>query len=464
MNLNPAILRLALVGVVVGAAFVPSPDALGQAGAQQCPVVGSSTISGQVTSPLLSETSGITASRTQPGVYWIHNDSGNSNHLYGIDASGDLLMQVGLADINNWDFEDIAIGPGPDATVDYIYVADIGANQRGRDAVRIYRLEEPKVTRGVLNLPLSEIDRFDFSYENPTGPGTWNRNAESFAVDPVTGDIVVIEKHTQTVNGVPNASWVYRIRQDELVTDTTIIAKPMVAARVRYNAGTVASTAADFSVDGKVLIVKNHNEIVAWARNANQSIFDAMSRNPESDCVFNGPGGEAITVAADGSALYSIPEGNTPNVTRVAITLPDAGLTCMGVMANLKGTSGNDTLIGTGKRDVIHGRAGNDRIEGRGGPDLICGGGGADEIYGNADGDRMLGGSGADVIRGGPGADSVRGNDGADTLYGQDGPDGIRGGPGNDELRGGRGWDTLNGGPGDDVCGVGGGTGTKSDC
>src|SRR5512138_3362967 len=60
-------------------------------------------------------------------------------------------------------------------------------------------------------------------------------------------------------------------------------------------------------------------------------------------------------------------------------------------MANLIGTTGNDSLVGTADSDTIYGNAGNDTIEGRGGNDVLSGGGGQD-VYvfrefgaGNAD-------------------------------------------------------------------------------
>jgi hypothetical protein len=456
---------MVLVALMVGATVIPTSTAHGQAAGQQCPDLGGSSISGEVRSPLASEISGITASKSQPGVFWIHNDSGNSSDLFAVDADGDLLMRVILANIPNWDYEDIAIGPGPNGSTDYIYIADVGANKLGRDTVRIFRLEEPSVRGGTITIPEGDVERFVFAYRNPSGPGTVNRNAEAMAVDPVTGDVVVIEKALRTVDGIPASSWVYRIQQHELVEGRTIIAQPMVAARMRYDGETTRpTTAAEFSHDGKVLFVKNWNEVMAWPRNAKQSIFQAMKKHRQTDCVYKGPPGEAITVAANGNALYSIPEGNTPNITRVAADLPHPGLTCNGVMANVKGTSGRDTLTGTFARDVIHGRGSDDVIEGRGGPDLICGGGGDDVIYGKRGGDRIFGGSGADEVRGGKGTDSVSGNAGHDVLYGQASGDVLLGNRGDDELRGGPGWDRLNGGLGNDVCALGDGTGTKINC
>ena len=458
-----AIARRVFVALLAISAVVPATAAQGQAGGQECPTVGAYTVTGEVTNPALTETSGIAASRTQPGIFWIHNDSGNSNDLYAINEDGDILMQVGLANIDNFDFEDIAVGPGPDADSDYIYVADVGNNLFVREVVYIYRIKEPKVTSGILNLPLSAIERFDFSHQNPSG-GIWNRNGEALAVDPVLGDLVLIEKHLETVDGIPNSSWVYRIRQSELVEGEVILAKPIVAIRGRYNSGTIPPTAAEFSADGKVLVAKNHNEMFTWSRDADQSIFDAMAEHRETDCLYQGSGGEAITVATDGSAFYSIPEGSTPDITRIEASLPDPGTTCKGVMVNIKGTGGDDTLIGTSQRDVTHGRAGNDTIKARGGSDLICGGSGNDLIIAKGGGDRVYAGSGADEIRGGDGVDLLRGDLGPDRLFGQNGDDELFGNSGVDELWGGAGFDTLNGGPADDICRIGAGGGTKKKC
>ncbi len=458
-----AIARRVVVALLAASAAVPASAAHGQAGGQDCPTVGAYTVTGEVTNPALTETSGIAASRRQPGIFWIHNDSGNSNDLYAINEDGDVLMQVGLADVDNFDFEDIAVGPGPDADADYIYIADVGNNLLVREVVYIYRIKEPTVTSGTLELPLSAIERFDFSHENPSG-GIWNRNGEALAVDPVLGDLVLIEKQLETVNGIPNSSWVYRIRQQDLVEGQVILAEPIVAIRGRYNSGTIPPTAAEFSADGKVLVAKNHNEMFTWSRDADESIFDAMAEHRETDCLYQGSGGEAITVATDGSAFYSIPEGSNPEITRIETSLPNPGATCKGVMVNIKGTSGPDTLVGTSQRDVIHGRAGNDIIKARGGPDLICGGPGNDTIYGKDGGDRVYGGGGADDVRGGDGIDLLSGGTGQDRIYGQNGDDLLFGNSGVDELWGGSGFDTLNGGFGDDRCRLGAGGGTRTKC
>src|SRR5690349_8512000 len=49
-------------------------------------------------------------------------------------------------------------------------------------------------------------------------------------------------------------------------------------------------------------------------------------------------------------------------------------------MANINGTSGNDTLVGTYDADKINGKAGNDIITANGGNDTLTGGGGNDRF------------------------------------------------------------------------------------
>lgn len=116
---------------------------------------------------------------------------------------------------------------------------------------------------------------------------------------------------------------------------------------------------------------------------------------------------------------------------------------CLGRVATIVGTAGNDTLRGTAGPDVIVGLGGDDTIDGLAGNDIICGGGGDDLIRAGWGNDVVLGGNGSDVIRGGPGNDA---------LYGQNGRDKLYGGHGADTLVGGNHLDTLVGGPGNDIC------------
>ena len=56
----------------------------------------------------IPEASGIVKSRRHPGIFWVHNDSGNAPLLFAIRADGQIVRQFRL-DVPNIDWEDIAI-------------------------------------------------------------------------------------------------------------------------------------------------------------------------------------------------------------------------------------------------------------------------------------------------------------------------------------------------------------------
>ncbi|NDC86359.1 MAG: hypothetical protein EB088_12135, partial [Betaproteobacteria bacterium] len=181
-------------------------------------------------------------------------------------------------------------------------------------------------------------------------------------------------------------------------------------------------------------------------------------------------------------------------------------------MANISGSSGNDSLRGTTVDDSLDGGAGNDTLQGGGGNDTLTGGLGVDTFvvstgtatitdlgYGGADvlsvesgakvtarvftpwspsnatrnnGAVVLQSDGLMINLGGLSAgysgfkleavqsDKVTpstkavvfsGTPGNDTLVGGKGNDTLVGGAGNDSITGGTGTDFLNGGDGDDV-------------
>ncbi len=95
-------------------------------------------------------------------------------------------------------------------------------------------------------------------------------------------------------------------------------------------------------------------------------------------------------------------------------------------MANITGTSGNDTRVGTsGMDDIINrdgdpqgfpGTRGNDVLFGYGGADFIYGGPHNDQLFGGTGNDRLFGGTGNDLLKGGVNNDLLNGGLGTDTA------------------------------------------------
>lgn len=111
-------------------------------------------------------------------------------------------------------------------------------------------------------------------------------------------------------------------------------------------------------------------------------------------------------------------------------------------MAELIGTTGNDSIDGQSVADTISGLPGNDTLAGFDGQDLI---------YGNQTNDILYGNTGEDTLYGGQGNDTLFGGDDRDALYGNFGDDSLRGNDGNDRLYGGQDNDVLTGNDGNDL-------------
>src|SRR5687768_8026461 len=60
--------------------------------------------------PAIKESSGLVASRSTPGLYWTHNDSGDGPFIYGFDSRGARKGVWRVAGTSARDWEDIAAG------------------------------------------------------------------------------------------------------------------------------------------------------------------------------------------------------------------------------------------------------------------------------------------------------------------------------------------------------------------
>ncbi|HEX8199631.1 MAG TPA: hypothetical protein VF590_04035, partial [Isosphaeraceae bacterium] len=96
---------------------------------------------GWLAHPEIREASGIVRSRSHPGIFWVHNDSGNPPALFAVRRDGTLAGEFRVA-IPNIDWEDIAADDRGQ-----LYLGEIG-NNGGRLPLRaIYRLDEPDPAR-----------------------------------------------------------------------------------------------------------------------------------------------------------------------------------------------------------------------------------------------------------------------------------------------------------------------------
>ncbi len=213
------LVALILAGTTTHAAEVP----LGRAAV---PSLLQSALIGRVIEPAITESSGVVASRTQQGVLWTHNDSGNAPVVYAIDRTGALLGAFTIAR-ENVDWEDIATDD-----TGRLYIADIGDNGCRRAQVAIHRIVEPRLGAETADpIPVETSWRLTF----PDAP----RNCEAFVV--ANGSGWLIEK----VLGSQAHLWRFHLDgpTDQVLKEAASL--PILSP----------VTGADISADGKTLAV-----------------------------------------------------------------------------------------------------------------------------------------------------------------------------------------------------------------
>lgn len=280
-----------------GTVFIPAtldgsvPDAGGCA--MTCSSFGNARNLGPVLAPLV-ELSGLAASRTQPGVLFGHNDSGDSSRFFALSSSsGTILQEFMVQHASNVDWEDLSLGPCPTGGA-CLFVADIGDNSFVRSDYAVYVVPEPQVTGGaaMMSVPSTKLP---FAY-----PQDAKHNAEALLVDPATGRPYVLTKES---GGQPSLVFRFPLPLTPGVSATL----ELVGALSVPTTTDLQVTGADASPCGDAILVRMYNRLVLLRANETgfESAFQAM---PVSVPVAQEAQGEAVAFAADGRSYFTASE------------------------------------------------------------------------------------------------------------------------------------------------------------
>ena len=258
----------------------------------------SSEVAGIIQTALIQEASGLVMSRVHMDACWTHNDSGGEPKIYLISTTGESKGSYLLKGTENRDWEDIAMGPGPDPDFNYIYVGEIGDNNARYEEKKIFRFPEPSAQPGQNKVDtIQHVDVIRFIY--PDG----KRDAETLLVDPFTKDIYVISKRETSVH-------IYRAAYPQDLTKVITLEMLGQLPMISRNEGDQI-VGGDISEDGKEVLLKAYNKIYYWKRDdQNTSIADLLKSPPVELPYVPEPQGEAITFATDGSGYYTLSEKN----------------------------------------------------------------------------------------------------------------------------------------------------------
>jgi len=239
----------------------------------------------------LGEISGLESSTNNPNLLWAHNDSGNGPEIFLLNDKLEIKLTCELAGVKNRDWEDIAVGPGPDSNKNYVYVAEIGDNDAVYQEKFIYRFEEPTWKEGMSDkITISAFDKIIFHLEDE------RKDTETLLIDAKTKNLYVVSKREEPV-------YLYELKYpfkiNEAITAKKLISLPLTKI-----------VAGDISADGKEIIMKNYDNVYYWNTTTEKSITELLREEPKEVPYEIEPQGESITWAANGSGFYTLSEKN----------------------------------------------------------------------------------------------------------------------------------------------------------
>ncbi len=233
----------------------------------------------------IEEASGMAFSRDHDGLIYTHNDSGGGRRVYVIDSLGKGMGVFKLKGVWNRDWEDIAVGPGPDPKLNYVYVGEIGDNQLKYTNIFIYRFPEPDQF-----LEAMEVEPEILKLSYPDGA----KDAETLMVDPISKDIFILTKRD-------SLNILYKTTQEAFESKEAVLEKVMELPFTM-------SVAGDISVDGKEILIKNYFTVYYWKRNVNETIAQALARDPLILPYKPEPQGEALGFHPNGKSYFTLSE------------------------------------------------------------------------------------------------------------------------------------------------------------
>ncbi len=266
--------------IVACMAFVLQPDRPFLPGVQK----------GALEDPAIQEASGLEASRTNPGMLWTHNDSGDEARIFLLDSTAKRVATYYLEGVNARDWEEI--GAADINGKRCLLIGDIGDNRAQYGEIYVHRVAEPfwdRAHTGVTDT-IHKQDILSYKLRYPDGP----RDAESLFFDPSGQELYVISKRELNVG-------IYKTplpdHPDGVLTLKKVGTLPYTFI-----------TSAAISARGDEILVKNLVEVFYWKRLPEQSIEEVLQQGGIRLDYEPEPQGEAIAFSIDGRGFYTTSE------------------------------------------------------------------------------------------------------------------------------------------------------------
>ncbi len=253
-----------------------------------CPATQKSKVQATLKSPLINEASGIGSSKKNPGIFWLHNDSGDTARAFAVDGTGALRATVSFDTVMPTDIEDMAIED--DGASSFLYFGDIGDNGEARTGLTIHRVAEPALGTGAAETLTIASEKMAVVY--PDGA----HNAETLLFDPIDKVLVIVTK----VAGGPSAF--HRIGAFKAGGKATT--EKIGEFKIDL------ATGGEISRDGRYIAVRDYSTSThVWVREPGETLEQAIAKKPCTIPLAVEAQGEAFDFLSDGTGYATTSEG-----------------------------------------------------------------------------------------------------------------------------------------------------------
>lgn len=192
---------------------------------------------------VLEEVSGVELDETSE-MYWVIEDSGNKNNLYGLDSKGNILKNIDISNAKNNDWEDLTSDEFGN-----IYIGDFGNNNEKRKTFKIYKIDKNNLDKTSTK---AEIIEFKLPKKQDS------KDFEAFFI--FNNFFYIFSKETKKfiVLKVPNTEGKH---------------KAQIIADYNFKGKDNKITAADISNDGKIVVLLNHDKLWKLTNFKNDNFF-----------------------------------------------------------------------------------------------------------------------------------------------------------------------------------------------
>lgn len=235
----------------------------------------------------IKEVSGIACSRVTPGYIWMQSDDYESYIVASDDKGDKRYAKVSFTKSIRWDWEDMSGGIYDGKH--YLFIGAFGDNNETDGNYSIVYFEEPAIDPANPNISVTPSQ---IKYVYPDGK---KHNAEALMYDNINQTFYVITKVYYDVCQVFSLpmSLDYGDEQQTLTYVCDLGVKSDLGSGSKPYRGFHLVTAADISPDGKYILIKNHNNIVAtyswillFTREEGESVAETLIRQTHPEPLY----------------------------------------------------------------------------------------------------------------------------------------------------------------------------------